>query len=311
MDDAFLVVPRLRFLLLAAVAALSACGDARWPATAGAAGQAGGGAGAGGAVGAGGGGGLAGAGGAVGVAGANGGRGGPGMGGGPAGFAGTTGFGGSFAGAGGRGAGGGGGFAPGGAFGAGGRAGFGGRGSGLGGTGGRGSAGAGGVAGVGVAGAAGSGRGGAGAGGVAGAGVAGTGGGAGQSPIAYAGCTYMGAIDRIVIARRDPLQDVCFNVVLQYPTNASGTPGLTLPSGFGLESAIAGPGNACPSRNAPGTHALAVTGTVTIVDFLAGNSSFPAHVNADLTLSFGPSDAGIPATEPIVSQDIDVQPYCP
>jgi len=54
-----------------------------------------------------------------------------------------------------------------------------------------------------------------------------------------------------------------------------------------------------------------VTGTVTAVDFLAGNSSFPAHVNADLTLSFAPSDAGIPTTEPVLGQNVDVEQGCP
>jgi len=121
----------------------------------------------------------------------------------------------------------------------------------------------------------------------------------------------MGAIDRIVVAKHDTVQDICFNVVLQYPTNATSPPGLTLPPGFGFESATAGPSYACPSRNAPGTHAVSVTGTVTAVDFLAGNSSFPAHVNADLTLSFAPSDAGIPTTEPVLGQNVDVEQGCP
>jgi hypothetical protein len=120
----------------------------------------------------------------------------------------------------------------------------------------------------------------------------------------------VGGIDRIVIAKRDTSLDLCFNVVLDSPTTGPVPQGLTLPSGFNLEYASVGPGYPCPVRSASGTRTSAVTGSVTVVDFVAGSSSFPAHVNADLSLSFPANDAGAPATVTIVAQDLDVQPTC-
>jgi hypothetical protein len=120
----------------------------------------------------------------------------------------------------------------------------------------------------------------------------------------------VGGIDRIVIAKRDPGLDLCFNVVLASPSSGPGTAGLTLPPGFSLESAAVGPGYPCPVRSSMGTRAGAVTGSVTAVDFVAGGSTFPAHVNADLSLSFAPNDAGAPGTVTFAAQDLDVRTAC-
>jgi hypothetical protein len=114
----------------------------------------------------------------------------------------------------------------------------------------------------------------------------------------------------MVIAKRDTSLDLCFNVVLDSPATGSVPPGLTLPSGFNLEFASVGPGYPCPVRGPAGTYASVVTGSVIAVDFVSGGSGFPAHVNADLSLSFAPNDAGAPGTVTFAAQDLDVRTAC-
>jgi hypothetical protein len=237
----------------------------------------------------------------------------------------TAGAAGGFFGGAGRGAGGGfgsggrgvGGFANGGSGpgggavgGLGGRAGSGGwgGGGGWGGHGGGSGAGGRGTGGANAGGSAGGGRGG--AGGMAGAagsgaGAGGAAGAAGQSSVSYLGCTSVGGIDRIVVSKRDTARDLCLNVVLDSPGQSP--QGLTLPSGFGLESASSGPATPCPTR-AAGVRTSQVTGSVDPAS--TGATGYPTHVNVDLTVVFSPSDAGAPTSESLSAQNVDVQPGC-
>jgi hypothetical protein len=125
--------------------------------------------------------------------------------------------------------------------------------------------------------------------------------------VSYLGCTYVGGIDRIVVAKRDPDRDLCLNVVLSSPGNAPA--GLSLPNNFGLESAAVGPAAYCPSRTAPGTRATQVTGTI---DPAAGGGPGypPTRVNVDITITWS-SDGGSPAIETMSVQNLDVQSACP
>ena len=68
----------------------------------------------------------------------------------------------------------------------------------------------------------------------------------GTGAISYVGCRFIGGIDRIVVAKRDTSRNMCVNVVFVEPGTAP--TGLTLPSGYGLESVSVGPASACPTR---------------------------------------------------------------
>jgi hypothetical protein len=126
--------------------------------------------------------------------------------------------------------------------------------------------------------------------------------------VSYLGCTYLGGIDRIVVAKRDLDRDLCLNVVLSSPGTAPS--GLSLPSGLGLESATAAPAASCPSRNSFGTRASQVSG---VVDTAAGGgpAGYPSRVNVAITVTFPAIDGGAPPTETLSTQNLDVQSPCP
>jgi hypothetical protein len=127
----------------------------------------------------------------------------------------------------------------------------------------------------------------------------------GQQTATYLGCRFIGGVNRLVVSKRDSARNLCLNVVLDGP----GTPpaGLMTPPNYGLERATAGSAAQCPARGVLGLVASQVTGSVTIA---AGGTGSPTAVNADLTLTFPPNDAGVPTTELIRANDIDVTPGC-
>ena len=116
----------------------------------------------------------------------------------------------------------------------------------------------------------------------------GAGGAGGNTQPTYAGCTFIGAVNRTVIASMDTSVRVCLVLVLNSP-GTNPYPGLTLPANMGVEYAFAQamPVGAqdCLTRNpAPNaTFATGATGTVTL---------FPTPqptANVDVTLSFPPT----------------------
>jgi hypothetical protein len=120
--------------------------------------------------------------------------------------------------------------------------------------------------------------------------------------VSYVGCRFVGGVNRIVVGKRDASRSVCFNVVLG---NGPLPPNLTLPPGFGLESASAMAFAGCPTRSASGTPASQVTGSVQAV----AGGSLPSAVDVDLMLSFAPG-SGLPQGEPFQAENVDIQPTC-
>ena len=157
-------------------------------------------------------------------------------------------------------------------------------------TGGAGDAGRGGSAGVG-------GRGGAAGGGAGGAG--------GQPGVSYAGCTFIGGIDRIVVAKRDAQRNLCVVFVLGAPGNPFN---LTLPQNWGMESAFAMPATSdCRFRFPPSGSVEANGGTGTV----ALPPTPTPTVDIDVTLTFPPGDAGAGASERLMATGVVAPLGCP
>lgn len=191
------------------------------------------------------------------------------------------------------------------------------------GTGGRGGAGSvaaggrGGAAGAGgVPGAGGGGRGGTGGaaasggrGGVGGAtadGGAGAGGTGGWGPMTpgYSGCSQVGGVDRIRVSKVVSAIGLCLDVNIWLTTKPPPA-GLTFPKDWSLMGAVARP---CTGTG-PTTEPSTITGSVGWTPQIAFN--LPPVVNVDITLTFAPSDAGIPASETLNAQNVDIRTACP
>ena len=184
--------------------------------------------------------------------------------------------------------------------------------SGVGGRGGSGGApGTTGVAGRGgTGGAAGGSTGAAGKGGRGGAGgAAGSGGTGGTGVVAtpgYSGCSHVGGVDRIRVTKIQSASGLCFDLNL-WLTGHEESPDLPLPQNWMLMNAIARP---CASSDASAT-ASAVSGTVDWPPQVAFN--LPPTVNVDVTLTFSGSgnDGGVPASERLNGQNVDIRTNCP
>ena len=171
------------------------------------------------------------------------------------------------AGAGGRGGTGGGSGAGVGGTGAGGRGGTGGgSGAGVGGTG------AGGRGGSGTGGTSTGGRGGSGAGGSGGSGTGGRGGAGGAEPVSYSACIFIGGIDWVVVAKRDPPRNLCVVLVLGAP--GSNPFDLTLPQNWGMEFAFAMPAQADCRVRFPPSGSVEASGGM-------GSVELPPHAATD------------------------------
>ena len=119
----------------------------------------------------------------------------------------------------------------------------------------------------------------------------------------YVGCTFIGGIDRLVIAKSDAVRDLCFTLVLASPGQMK--PGLAVPPNFGFERASGGAGTAsCGARFGTGAFTDQVTGTVERLD------GGPTRLNVDVTMAFAANDAGAPATERLIVQNLDVSSIC-
>ncbi|MES1157477.1 MAG: hypothetical protein ABUL67_00130 [Haliangium ochraceum] len=180
----------------------------------------------------------------------------------------------------------------------GGGAGTGGVGSGGAGSGGAGSGGRGGAT-MGTAGA--GGRGGIGAGG----GAAGAGGGSGVS---YAGCSFVGGIDRIAVLKHDTGRDLCAFIVFANGTNTSQ---ITLPAGWRVEYAGAiSPAGPCAGRT-PALNAVLSTGQTGTASWTSAAPSWPYGVaTIDVTLAFAAGAAPIMTSERLQAAAVDVRTPC-
>jgi hypothetical protein len=97
---------------------------------------------------------------------------------------------------------------------------------------------------------------------------------------------------------------LCYDLVLWSATQAPPA-GLTLPQGWTVMTAQARP---C-AASAPTATATSVTGSVSWDPQLAFN--LPPVVNLNVVLTFAANDAGVPATETLAAQFVDIQPSCP
>jgi hypothetical protein len=171
-----------------------------------------------------------------------------------------------------------------------------------------GSGGNGGAAGRGGAAGTSAGAGGAGRGGTAGSAGGATGGTASpQVPTpGYSGCSHSGGVDKIRLTKFQSPSGLCFDVELSLSTKAPPA-GLTLPQNWTLTTASARP---CSVVGAP-TVASGATGTVDWPPQFG--FALPPTIDVDLTLAFSAagSDAGVPASERLTGQNIDVQTVCP
>jgi len=194
----------------------------------------------------------------------------------------------------------------GGQSGPGGALGLAGQGGGGGGHGGRG--GAGGSAGSGQSGGeGGQGRGGAegGAGGGTGGGNGG-GGGGGADGGTYAGCRFIGGLDRVVIAKRDGARGECVVLVLVQPGSTSALP-LALPPNWGVEFAFTMPlSESCLTRFPP-SNAIRADGGSGSVTF---GDSAPSSATADVTLTFSSGDTAGASAATLTASAVDVTGGC-
>ena len=175
---------------------------------------------------------------------------------------------------------------------AGGGAGAGGRGGGAGTTAGAGGDGAGG-------------RGGA-AGATGGTGGGGAGGTAGQSGVSYSGCTFVGGVNRIVVAKRDTQQNLC--VVFVLAQQAPNRFNLTLPQDWGMEFAFAMPAmSECRRLSPPSGSSEAAVGSGTV----ALPPTPTPTVNIDVTLTFPPTDADFSGSARLMAASVVAPLGCP
>jgi hypothetical protein len=205
-------------------------------------------------------------------------------------------------------------------------AGTGGAGTGTGGagtgTGGAGTGGAGTGGGAGAGGTGGAGSGGRGSGGSSGGGSGGSSGGAsggssggasgsggaGGDTISYAGCMFIGGVNRLVIAKRDTARDLCVVLVLASPVTNNPF-NLTLPPSMGMEYAYAMPAQAdCRQRNLPPGAASAIGGTGSVVSLPTPQPTY----NVDVTFTFQPdSSIGVGASERLMATSVLASVGCP
>jgi hypothetical protein len=156
------------------------------------------------------------------------------------------------------------------------------------------------------AGSGGSGTGGRGGGGSSGAGTGGVGGAGGAgSGVSYSACTFIGGINRTVIAKRDTQRNLCVVLVLDAPgTNPFN---LNLPQTWGMEFAFEMPALADCRLRVPPPAAVAASGGT---GFVALPATPQATVDIDVTLTFPPADAGVGTSERLMTTGLLAPPSC-
>jgi hypothetical protein len=135
---------------------------------------------------------------------------------------------------------------------------------------------------------------------------------AGSPPPGYFACWDVGAEVKVVfITNCDVDRGLVFVVPLVHYPGAPALPGLTLPADWALATGSVGDNmGICPSRRRSELQA-GVTGTIEWARPGVAGSVFPSAVNVDVTLSFEPGDAALPASESIVARNLEVSDSCP
>jgi hypothetical protein len=118
----------------------------------------------------------------------------------------------------------------------------------------------------------------------------------GTGATSYVGCRFIGGSDRIVVAKRDTSRNQCVNVVF---SNGTAPAGLTLPTGYGLESVSVVLPSECPTRRLPSAGAGPVTGTATWAPL--GN---PSTADVDVVVTLPGND------EALIASGVDVNGGC-
>jgi hypothetical protein len=130
------------------------------------------------------------------------------------------------------------------------------------------------------------------------------------APTGYTGCSYGGGYLHIFISKCDADRSLVFLFGLSLGPTEPVTPGLTVPGDWKLSLANVGDSmGSCPSPTYGCLRGVA-TGTVDWANSNISSYHIPSAVNVDVTLRFEPNDAGVPASEPITAQNVDVSKSC-
>lgn len=124
----------------------------------------------------------------------------------------------------------------------------------------------------------------------------------------YSGCTYIGGIDRAVVAKFDPQAGTCVAIVLFEPSRGSDAGlGLTITQGWGLESVSLWTSTTgqCAQRMAPAgrVSATSASGSVSI------NAS-ASTIDVDAVLGFPATDAEAPRSVELKATGVDMNHGC-
>lgn len=156
---------------------------------------------------------------------------------------------------------------------------------------------------TGAAGGGGAGRGGGGWGGAAGAGGAGAG-----TAVSYSGCNFIGGVDRISVAKRDPARSLCAVIVFADGTSANPS-GVTLPQNWKVEFAFTTTSVGACELRAPPTGAARSTSQTGTASWKTGTAAPFTTADVDVVLHFTGDGGAIP-DEAIRATGVDVSHAC-
>jgi hypothetical protein len=122
--------------------------------------------------------------------------------------------------------------------------------------------------------------------------------------ITYAGCMFVGGINRFVIAKRDMQRNLCVVLVLDSP--GANPFNLTLPQNWGMEFAFAMAAQPTCVLRFPPAGSVAASGGMGMVTLPL--TSRPT-ADLDVTLTFPPADAGAGASERLTANGV-LGPNC-
>jgi hypothetical protein len=123
----------------------------------------------------------------------------------------------------------------------------------------------------------------------------------------YSGCSRSSGVDRVTLTKFQSPSDLCYDLNL-WLTQHAPDGGLTLPRGWTLMGAVARP---CAAGSVASATATSAAGSVDWPPQIG--FSLPASANMDVTFTFTPpgADGGVPATERLTAQNVDLRPTCP
>jgi hypothetical protein len=119
----------------------------------------------------------------------------------------------------------------------------------------------------------------------------------------YSGCSRVGGVDRIGLTKLVSPSGLCFDLNI-WLTAHDADPALTLPKDWTYMSASARP---C-TGSGPSTTPTTVTGSVDWPPQIG--FTLPPAVNLDITFTFAANTSGVPATEALKAQNVDIRAAC-